>query len=541
MPALSDIKNAIQQLIPQGVDQTLKRLEEVLQPGTPRYNDYLQIKARYSAYLSSLIRGDVSVKDQTTAYNGITYALLLFSETLTEGDFRTGSEPQPQPAPAKQGELLYFIPHQMGPNREYRCSVRLAYLKDILFQNWEVQVGDVQQSIRVAEVMSVELINFDESNPFAIRTLSDTVQFLDQGDFTEWLFFVKPLQAGTFPLILRVAVLEVRNGREVKKDVIIEEQILVSTEAPEPVVQFTSGDLNVSIGPAAESVSRGMEPPSPSPEQPMKGPPSGSESPGGIYTDILTDTKSVYNKSEEAPKGKYTLPEPMETESPVPTRGQNRGLRIVAVLMAIMIFGGTASWALTPPETKDWVWARYVKDNEQTYTDFIQKYPKSTRRETAVYRKAFVAPSVQNLKRYNDDYPAGHFKNEIQTRLQGIEFNQISEIHRNPDARKIRQFLADFPDSERLPEVKQEITKKVEFRQELMPELEKTYMETIRRKPNAPRIREFLRSFPESQKVSEIREIIRRRPDLQQAVGSDLQEPAPAPEPEIKRRRIKKE
>jgi hypothetical protein len=505
MPTLPEIKSAIQQLIPDGVDLPLQRLEAVLLPGTPKYNEYLIIKSRYSAYLSSIIRGDMPLKDQNTTYNGITYSLLLFIESLTESDLKAGDlQATPGQAPAKQGELLYSIPHEMEPGREYRCVVRLAYLKEVIRRNWEAHAGDVHQSIRVAEVMSVELINFDETPHFSIRTLSDAVQFLDQDDYTEWLFFVKPIHPGEYSLVLRVAVLEVRNGREVRKEVVIEEHILVSTTAPEPVDQFAKTNVSISLG-APASVSPGPPPFSKSPESPS---PKEAVMPN-------QPEPEAHEEGDEAG--------PSEQEPIIATTGHRRGLVVTAFFLAFILFGSTATWAFTPPETKDWVWARYVKNDEKTYSDFILKYPASVRRETAFYRKAKVAPSVQNLRAYKETFPAGSFREEVVQRLQGIEQDQILEIHRNPVSKNVRQFLNDFPESDHLADIKQVVESKPELRKELLPELERTYLETIQRRPNALRIRAFLKDFPESEKLPEIKKIVDGRPELQKEARPALE------------------
>lgn len=90
----------------------------------------------------------------------------------------------------------------------------------------------MQRSIRVAEVMAVELLNTTENQTFAIRAMTDTIQFLDEDSATEWLFFVCPKKLGELPLLLKVSVIEVINGREIRKDVIIEEHIIVAGVVP---------------------------------------------------------------------------------------------------------------------------------------------------------------------------------------------------------------------------------------------------------------------------------------------------------------------
>jgi hypothetical protein len=505
MPTLTEIKNEIKQLIPAGVDQTLKRVEDVLQPGSAKYNEFVQIKARYSAYLSSIIRGDVSNDEQNTVYNGITYALLLFIESLAEADLKTG--PSPVPTPSRQGELLYFIPHQMEEQREYRCAVRVAYLEEVIRRNWQSTSGDVHQSIRVAEVMSVEMLNLDEKQPFAIRTLSDAVQFLDQDDYTEWLFYVKPLLLGEYPLILRVSVLEIRNGREVKKDVVIEEHIVVATAAPEPSEKLVQSNLQVSF----------QTPPSPAPSAPpFKGPPAPSMEPPPAPEPAIHTDREIGSVEQESPAPPLTPP-------PVESGKNNRGLRMVAFFFAFLVLGTSATWAVTPVETKDWVWTRYVKDDEKSYGDFIQKHPESTRRETAFYRKSVVAPTVQNLRQYDQAFPTGQYHTDVIRRIDGIELDRVQELRKNPVTGNFRQFARDFPESDHLSEIRQVIESKPEWKKQLMPEVEKAYLNSIRFKPELRKVRAFLKDFPGSDSLPALKNVVESRPELKKEALPDVE------------------
>ena len=250
MSRLSETKTALKWQISEHLDLAFKRLEEVLWPNSIRFNEYIQIRSRYSAYLNTVILG-ISSKDELDAnFNQLSHALLLFVDQLQDDDVKPEFA-HPTPASNKHGELLYHIPGKMQTGCEYRCIVRLAFLKDILFAGWKNQDGEVQMPVRIAEIMSVELLNLNESEPFVIRTLNDAVQFLEKDDFTEWQFYVKPRRAGEFELALKVAMLEIRNGREVKKDAVMEQHVVVTTEMPAVIpeqfeksnIQLTFNDL----------------------------------------------------------------------------------------------------------------------------------------------------------------------------------------------------------------------------------------------------------------------------------------------------------
>jgi hypothetical protein len=174
----------------------------------------------------------------------------LLAEEITEKDLipEGGVKSQEED---KRGEVLYNVPDLMQINHEQKCSVRIAFELDLLKRDWEESPEDVIKSIRVSEIMAVVLLNVDETDPpFAIRSFSETVQFVDKDDYTEWIFYVKPVKLGRFPLLLRVSVIEMINNKEYKKDIVLEEEITVQTEeVPEPgEAEFKSAGTSIMLG-----------------------------------------------------------------------------------------------------------------------------------------------------------------------------------------------------------------------------------------------------------------------------------------------------
>jgi len=356
MSNLPELKSNLKQLIAEGVNYAIKRLEEVLLPESDKFNEFVLLKGRYNTYLNAVIIGGTSKAELDEQYNEIAAALLHFSDSLREGFVQL--EQTPAPAQSKRGELLYHIPQEMQVEQEYKCAVRVAYLREVLLEGWQVQKEDVQESIPVAEVMSVELLNQDASEPFSIRTFSDTIQFLDEGYPTEWEFYVKALREGAFPLLLKVSVVETRNGRDIKRNVVIEARVVVSTSAPTEVEPtFRRGDVNLSFDgvPSESTVSFASEPTvseAGAPSAPSSGTPSSA----------------------------------------------NRPLRALALFLGFVMLGATTTWAFTPKDTQDWWWTRYVQNDEAAYTQFIETHPQSKHLEKAAYRRAVIAPTLENLR-----------------------------------------------------------------------------------------------------------------------------------------------
>jgi len=256
MSRVLETKASLKKLIAQGIDQAIRRLDELLNPELPYYNTYIHLKSRYSAYLSAVIMGTASQKELDEQYAKLSHTLILLVDGLQESDLKPESNAASSANAPRQGELLYHIPRQMQEQHEYRCAVRVAYFKKIINIKWQDHPDDVQDSIRVAEVMSVELIGLDDLEDFRIKSLHNTVQFLDENDFTEWIFLVKPKRAGEFNLALRVSVIEVKDNREVKKDIVLEQRVIVVTEKSEPEAapKLTKSGITIAFIPSmAES------------------------------------------------------------------------------------------------------------------------------------------------------------------------------------------------------------------------------------------------------------------------------------------------
>ena len=78
--------------------------------------------------------------------------------------------------------------------------------------------------------MSAQIIDPNSDKDFSILTFSEEIQFVDEEYFTEWLFFVTPLLKGTFSLILKVSVIEIKMGKERKRDIVMEVKVVITED-----------------------------------------------------------------------------------------------------------------------------------------------------------------------------------------------------------------------------------------------------------------------------------------------------------------------
>jgi hypothetical protein len=250
MNRLDEIIKTLKTYIGEGVEAALEYLEQVLAHDSMRYNDFIQIKSRFNSLQRELLLGVLDHSTYDISRNNISKALLLLAEEIAEKDLipEGGAKTQEED---KRGEILYNVPDLMQLGHEEKCAVRIAFELEQLKHDWEASPEDVIKSIRVSEIMAVSLLNVDENDPpFTIRSFSETVQFLDKDEFTEWVFYVKPIKLGRFPLVLRVSVIEMINNKEYKKDIVLEEEITVQTEeVPEPgEAEFKSAGTSIMLG-----------------------------------------------------------------------------------------------------------------------------------------------------------------------------------------------------------------------------------------------------------------------------------------------------
>ena len=159
---------------------------------------------------------------------------------------------QPISQPISQtGGLLYNIPSKMQQNQDTTCIVRIALNKTQLKTEDDKFTEEVVKDIRVSRLMEVEMENEGTEEVFKIVPKSEKQQSLDTFEATEWRFAVRPLQSGTHNLLLKVTIVGTdENGKETRKEKILEEEIAISTQKiknTEGSLQgFISADLRLS-------------------------------------------------------------------------------------------------------------------------------------------------------------------------------------------------------------------------------------------------------------------------------------------------------
>ncbi len=248
MKSIEEIKHELRETLPIGIDLAIQALKTLIPAEVEKYNDVILLESRYRELNQNLLRGLVNNEDAQIEFNNLRENILFFITDLKEGDFTKKSAAQATSGP-KKGKILYRVPDQMQVQKEVKCIVRVAFNEVILMQDLEKISDDSIKDVRIAEVMSAQLVDPNEQKAFNIRTFSEGVQFVDEADFTEWLFYVRPLLEGTYPLLLKICVIEIVDGLERKREVVLEEVVQVTATEPrtESEGTFTTANYQVQL------------------------------------------------------------------------------------------------------------------------------------------------------------------------------------------------------------------------------------------------------------------------------------------------------
>lgn len=234
--------------IARGMGDVLKVLQDVLPVESIRAAELIQLQSRLKEANKAKIRGTISQNELDLRYNRIRDDLIEFIQSLQVTDFSKAPGGNKK---KRQGSLLYDIPDQMKVSQEAKCVIRLAFDEDVIITNIELQPSVVLKTVRIAEVMQAELLDPTQDPAFSIRSLSSEEQFLEAEEYTEWIFYVTPLKAGIHPLLIKISVLEIVQGKERVREIVWEEKVEIYTEqvkASPGVPGFRSSDYRLQFG-----------------------------------------------------------------------------------------------------------------------------------------------------------------------------------------------------------------------------------------------------------------------------------------------------
>lgn len=224
---------SIRQFIADGKTEDALHLlrEKISDYDTAILTDATILESRFqNAKSDCVIKGILAREDYDRTVAQVNFAILELLEKIEKTTILQSNTAKNK----SSGRILHNIPGIMPLGRESRCIVRIAFDDETLTRDFQLTKDTIIQSVRIAEVMGVELLDFNETPAFKIRTITEEEQFLASDDFTQWIFQVKPIMEGKFPLTLKVAVIEEIDGRERKRDIVLEKEVFIINQPSEP-------------------------------------------------------------------------------------------------------------------------------------------------------------------------------------------------------------------------------------------------------------------------------------------------------------------
>lgn len=227
--AIEDLKVRLKAILVKSIADSIKELKQSLPVSSPKQSTLLLIEGRVNEINLNRVRGLISEDQLDVKYNQIRADLLEFIISLQESDF----SPQAALKPNKNGILLYKMPKRMQLMKEIKCIIRLAFEEKDIIKNIDLDEHVQIKSVRISQIMNVGLLDPSDDENFSIRSYNDEEQFVERDDYTEWIYYIRPLKSGTLPLLLKVSVVEEINGKERLRNLIFEENINVVVEEAE--------------------------------------------------------------------------------------------------------------------------------------------------------------------------------------------------------------------------------------------------------------------------------------------------------------------
>ncbi len=363
MPSLNELKATLKDMLAEdGLGPALQRLKAALPPDSRAYNDVVLLETDLKEANRKMMRGSIGQAELDVKYNSLRERFMELLDSLDERDLEAAQSGKK----SKQGSLLYQIPGQMAVEKETRCRVRIAYDEDTLLENIELTRDTRIKDVRIAEVMEVELIDPAETPAFSIRTFNSQEQFVEKDEYTEWIFFVKPLREGQFPLLLRVSVIEKVGDKERVRDIVLEETVVIVAD---PVDEAAATEFK----------------------------------PSGYVVGEAAATK----------KKKPASRKPLQTTA--------------LALAALIAFSGITYAAVPPVRLEvDWLYTT-LRDTREAYQNFAEKYEGKPKAKKALekveeidWAKAVQDSSATQIEQFLELHPESRFAQEAAALLEAL-------------------------------------------------------------------------------------------------------------------------
>ena len=511
---LPDLVKDLRELLIEDLAATLQAMKELLPENGDKNSQVLALQARLKDANKERIRNTISSEDYQRRVDTIRAECLDMINALVEADFEAETGEGTGPA-ARTGSVLYRVPHRMPLQKPTICTVRVAMDEDAILE--DIVLDDdvkLRPKVEVSDMMKAELID-PEGEVFAVRALSEIEQLVRPHGYTQWLFSVTPKVEGQHQLLVKVSMLEFnpKLNKYVPREVSILETVTIVTGAEQSEVPETplkaSGE-KVTLAPQPGS----GESASPNPASPVPPP----------MPDIVI--KKVEDNTPPLPSHEMVIEKTEAPPEPSEGSSSRKGLRAVAFFLAFLVFGTSATWAFTPPPTRDW-WMASLRDTPEAYQEYIDNYDRDASNsylEAAYFRRAEISGALHDWRAYQQRFTSGKYENEVNERVKILEEKAWNYLRDDPSVGTVRQYLRDYYDGERLDQVRQMADSRAELRSELQADLEAAYLRNVQEHPTARKITDYLSAFPQSDHLGEITELAARQPGLMKEVQPAIEQ-----------------
>jgi len=438
------------QIAAEGMAPVLKVLKDLLPEGSECYEDVLLIESRQNEANRDRLRNLLSDDDLRRVYARIRQDLMDLIDAITDADFDpdTDDDVVHQGSPASRGSVLYRIPNRMPMGNATLCTVRISFDEEKLIEQIDLDQHVQIQDIRISEVMQVELLDPTDNPPFSIRSIHSTEQFIDQDTFTEWQFLVTPKRRGTFPLLLKVAVLELIMGKERKREIVLTEEVLIVAEQETPVrtgsqesdpmrraTSFVLGGSQSDTGGVDGGAEEISEPKKERKWVKIEG----------------VDPRSDDRSTRRVPGGNTSPQSPDPSTIPTTTtRKSGSWTYVIRSLTVLLLVGGTAAsylFAINPSEGA-WLTANLLEKDAQAYEEYAQRFPDTRHTEDAYRKVAQIRKADDDYLTYLERYPAGEFSRKALQTMQERDVLpndlRVTELTRVPNLKDLAEETRDW-------------------------------------------------------------------------------------------------
>lgn len=472
---ISELRKELRDLVTNGqLPEALKYCNELLPENTEKYNLVLQLRANLKQLNLDIRQNLISQDENSRRIAQISAAFLHLVSELEEVDF----EP-PQTSKSKSnnnaqlGSVLYHIPHSMPMGKPSYCKVRVAIEEDAILE--DIIIDDdvrIRERVEVSERMSAELVD-TAGRVFDILPLNAKDQAIRPTGYTQWLFRVTPLVEGEHQLMVKVSLLAFDpNTKEyIPRDVSVLETVTVVTasqQSDEEPVAFKPTGHSFALGPAAGN-----------------------------------DTKP-----DNTNKGGSVTPFPFS-------------IRTMSFFLAFLVFASSVGYSIARPLDAKLLLAslrgkeglvQFIEENKNTAPGGL----KNPLIEKAHFKIAEKSGELADLREYQKVYAEeGKFSGAVLEKIATLEWKVVTSIQQKPSLLSIQNYLRDFPDATRLPQVfdaAQAIPTADQAR--LLPKIEQAYVKSMELQPSARKIEQYSQDFPELSKLNTLAEIAAKNEDV---------------------------